>query len=118
MELGRFVEEGGTLITEGRPRRLMAEYNLDSGVTVSTRRSCSPAAQSYAGHSPISRAPSRMAIPKRTCLCHFNRDPVSQCGFCGSVEWTAGGSVSLSAKNRDPNTRWCAPFDAAVEPGR
>ncbi len=34
LELAKFVQEGGALITEGSTAALMAEYDLGGGVTV------------------------------------------------------------------------------------
>ena len=53
-ELAKFVEEGGTLITEGSTAALMAEYGSRRGVTVEhPPQLCSRAAPFCAASSPI-----------------------------------------------------------------
>ena len=66
-ELAKFVQEGGTLITEGSTASLMAEYDLAGGVAVEHPADCSRAARFCAAFSPISRVRSRMAMTGRIC---------------------------------------------------
>ena len=68
MELGRFVEEGGTLITEGSTAALMAEFNLNSGITVEHPSQLFARGSILRGTFTDSRVPSRMAISTRICL--------------------------------------------------
>jgi hypothetical protein len=86
-ELARFVEEGGTLITEGSTASMMAEYDLSGGVTVEHP-------QNLFVRGSILRA--RIADPKspiaygydnsKDLPVYFNQDPVF------NVPTDAGGS--------------------------
>ena len=67
MELVKFVQEGGTLITEGSTTTIFPEYGITQGVTVEGRRSCSCADRFCAASGATRRARSPTATTTRTC---------------------------------------------------
>jgi hypothetical protein len=126
-ELGKFVAEGGTLITEGSTASLMAEYVLNSGVTV--EHPSSLFARGSILRSVISdlKSPIAYGYEAKDLPVYFNQDPVFNVaaaggfgGFGGGFGGGGRGGASDVTQNVTPNAApiHVAPLDltAAAEP--
>ena len=96
MELARFVEEGGTLITEGSTAALMAEFNLNSGVTVEHPPQLFARGSILRGTFADIRAPSRMVTPEKDLPVYFNQDPVLFIARRASAPGSFSGGQNLT----------------------
>jgi hypothetical protein len=76
MELGRFVEEGGTLITEGSTAALMAEFNLGSGITVEHPPQLFARGSILRGTFADPKSPIAYGYTEKDLPVYFNQDPV------------------------------------------
>jgi Zinc carboxypeptidase len=117
-ELAKFVEEGGTLITEGSTSAFVSDYGLTTGVTVDhptqlfARGSILRA--TIADHkSPIAYGYDQSDLPV-----YFNQDPVftaaAEGGFGGFGGGGGGrGGADAMAQNITPNTTMLhvSPYD-------
>jgi hypothetical protein len=90
-ELGKFVADGGTLITEGSTASLMAEYVLNSGVTV--EHPASLFARGSILRSVISdlKSPIAYGYEAKDLPVYFNQDPVFSVGAAGGFGGFGGG---------------------------
>jgi hypothetical protein len=76
MELGRFVEEGGTLITEGSTATLMAEFDLSSGITVEHPSQLFARGSILRGTFTDLKSPLAYGYIEKDLPVYFNQDPV------------------------------------------
>jgi len=76
MELGRFVAEGGTLITEGSTAALMAEFSLGAGVTVEHPAQLFARGSVLRGTFTDKKSPIAYGFNEKDLPVYFNQDPV------------------------------------------
>jgi hypothetical protein len=124
-ELGKFVSEGGTLITEGSTASLMAEYALNSGVTVEHPASLFARGSIVRGVISDLKSPIAYGYEPRDLPLYFNQDPVfsvaSPAAFGGFGGGFGGrGGTADVTQNVTPNAApiHVAPLDlsSAAEP--
>ncbi len=104
LELERFVEEGGTLITEGSTAALMAEFNLNSGITVEHPSQLFARGSILRGTFTDFKSPIAYGYTEKDLPVYFNQDPVlsasagpSAASFSGSQNVAVNaGAVHLS----------------------
>ncbi len=109
-ELGRFVEEGGTLITEGSTASLMAEYVLNSGVTVEHPASLFARGSILRATIADAKSPIAYGYEPKDLPVYFNQDPVLNAaggaggfgGFGGGFGGGRGGTTDVT-QNITPN---------------
>jgi hypothetical protein len=75
-ELAKFVQQGGTLITEGSTATLMAEYNLGGGVTVEHPASLFARGSILRGVIGDLKSPIAYGYEAKDLPVYFNQDPV------------------------------------------
>jgi hypothetical protein len=75
-ELARFVQQGGTLITEGGTTTLMAEYNLAGGVTVEHPTELFARGSILRGVFGDLKSPIAYGYDGKDLPVYFNQDPV------------------------------------------
>jgi hypothetical protein len=100
MELGKFVSEGGTLITEGSTASLMAEYVLSSGVTVEHPESLFARGSILRGVFSDLKSPIAYGYEGKDLPLYFNQDPVFNVGGAGLF---GGGSAAAVGQVVTPN---------------
>ena len=108
-ELGRFVQEGGTLITEGSTTALMAEYDLSGGVTVEHPAQLFARGSIMRGMFADLKSPIAYGFDGKDLPVYFNQDPVLNAsaggggfgGFGGGGFGGAGGAQG--GQNVTPN---------------
>ena len=68
MELYKFVQEGGTLITEGSTATIFPEYNLTSGITVEspTNNDAMSHFEAHIPANPIAQPPAAAALTRHS----------------------------------------------------
>jgi len=74
--LGQFVEQGGTLITEGSTSAMMAEYDLGSGVTVEHPEALFARGSIVRGVFADLKSPLAYGYENKDLPVYFNQDPV------------------------------------------
>jgi hypothetical protein len=132
-ELARFVQQGGTLITEGGTTTLMAEYNLAGGVTVEHPAELFARGSILRGVFSDLKSPIAYGYDGKDLPVYFNQDPVLSTaapvfaggGFGGGGGRGGGGggvgqsvtpnAVPIHTSPFDPND---APPAAAAVSGR
>jgi hypothetical protein len=111
-ELAKFVEGGGTLITEGSTAALMAEYGLVSGVTVEHPQELAARGTILRGVIADRKSPVLYGYEGKDLPIYFNQDPVFAAGgglggfggFGGGAGAGAGGRNSVTfGQNVTPN---------------
>jgi hypothetical protein len=106
-ELGKFVAEGGTLITEGSTASLMAEYVLNSGVTVEHPASLFARGSILRGTIADPKSPIAYGYEAKDLPIYFNQDPVLNAaaagGFGGGFGGGGRGGTSDVTQNVTPN---------------
>jgi hypothetical protein len=75
-ELGKFVQEGGTLIADGSTASLMAEYDLASGVTVEHPANLFARGTILRGTIADAKSPIAYGYEVKDLPVYFNQDPV------------------------------------------
>src|SRR5207302_7030212 len=75
-ELGKFVQQGGALITEGSTASLMAEYNLAGGVTVEHPGGLCARGSIMRGVFADLKSPIAYGYDGKDLPVYFNQDPV------------------------------------------
>lgn len=105
-ELGKFVEEGGTLITEGSTAALMSEMGLASGVTVEHPGQLFARGSILRGVITDRKSPIAYGYDEKELPIYFNQDPVLNVGggFGGfSGRGGFGGPGAVNSQNVTPN---------------
>ena len=82
-ELARFVQQGGTLITEGGTSTLMAEYNLAGGVTVEHPAELFARGSILRGVFSDLKSPIAYGYDGKDLPVYFNQDPVLNAAAAG-----------------------------------
>jgi Zinc carboxypeptidase len=124
LELGKFVEEGGTLITEGSTTSLMAEYVLNSGVTVEHPASLFARGSILRGTIADPKSPIAYGYEAKDLPIYFNQDPVLSAaggggGFGGFGGGGGRGGTADATQNVTPNATLIhvAPLDLSAGGG-
>lgn len=101
MNLYRFVELGGTLITEGSTSTLFPEYNLTPGVTVENPQGLFVRGSIIRGMVADARSPLAYGIGESQIPVYFNQAPVLNAGGAVTLGGFGGRGSSLS-QNTSP----------------
>jgi uncharacterized membrane protein YgcG len=120
-ELGKFVQQGGTLISEGSTAALMAEFALASGVTVEHPTTLFARGSILRGVIADLKSPIAYGYEGKDLPVYFNQDPVlnvaagGAAGFGGFGGGGRGGAGAAEGQNVTPNAM---PINVApLEPG-
>jgi hypothetical protein len=101
MNLYRFVEQGGTLITEGSTSTLFPEYNLTPGVTVENPAGLFVRGSLIRGMVADPRSPLAYGIGENQIPVYFNQGPVLNAGGAFNTGGF-GGRGSAVSQNTSP----------------
>ena len=101
MNLYRFVEQGGTLITEGSTSTIFPEYNLTPGVTVETPANLFVRGSIVRGMVSDPRSPLAYGIGESQMPVYFNQAPVLNAGGALTLGGFGGRGASVS-QNTSP----------------
>ncbi|HMC62255.1 MAG TPA: hypothetical protein VKJ01_23875, partial [Candidatus Solibacter sp.] len=108
-ELGKFVQQGGTLISEGSTAALMAEFDLSGGVTVEHPEALFARGTILRGKFADLKSPIAYGYDGSDLPVYFNQDPVLNAasgggGFGGFGGGGGGrGGANAMAQNVTPN---------------
>jgi hypothetical protein len=93
LELMKFVQQGGTLITEGSTSTIMPEYNMTTGVTVENPDGLFVRGSILRGLITDKRSPIAYGYRGDAVPVYFNQDPVLNAGggFAGAFGGGFGG---------------------------
>jgi hypothetical protein len=119
-ELGKFVEQGGTLIAEGSTAALMAEFDLGSGVTVEHPDALFARGSILRGKFADLKSPIAYGYDGSDLPVYFNQDPVLNAaaaagGFGGFGGGGGRGGANAAAQNVTPNA--VPIYVSPLEPG-
>ena len=101
MNLYKFVEQGGTLITEGSTSTLFPEYNLTPGVTVENPTGLFVRGSILRGMVADARSPLAYGIGENQIPVYFNQAPVLNAGGAPNFGGFGGRGSALS-QNTSP----------------
>jgi hypothetical protein len=101
MNIYKFVQEGGTLITEGATSALFPEYNLSPGVTVETPTGLFARGTIVRGLITDARSPIVYGLTAREMAVYFNTAPVLNAGGTFGAGGFGGRGAS-TAQNTTP----------------
>jgi hypothetical protein len=117
-ELVKFVQEGGTLITDGSSAALMAEYGLAGTVTVEHPAQLFARGSILRGvvHDP--KSPIAYGFDSKDLPVYFNQDPVFNAGGGGFGGFGGGGGGASLGQNVTPNAAplQLSPLDPSEAP--
>ena len=121
MALYKFVQEGGTLITEGATSALFPEYNLTPGVTVETPTDLFARGTLLRGIIADKKSPLAYGYPGSQVPVYFNQSPVISAGGGGAGGFGGGGGFgrgSSQSQNVTPNAvpLKLSPWDQSASP--
>ena len=120
MNLYKFVQDGGTLITEGATATLFPEYNLTPGVTVETPAGLFARGTILRGVFNDAKSPIAYGYTDRSLPVYFSQAPVLNAGGGGDLGGFGGGARGAPgiSQNVTPNATplRLSPFDATAEP--
>jgi hypothetical protein len=102
-ELAKFVQEGGTLITEGSTAALMAEYGLATGVTVEHPSQLFARGSIMRGTFVDRKSPIAYGFEGKDLPIYFNQDPVLMAGGGFGGFGGFGGGAGGPGQNVTPN---------------
>jgi hypothetical protein len=91
MELAKFVQEGGTLLVEGSTASLMAEYDLNGGVTLEHPAGLFARGSILRGVIADAKSPIAYGYQGRDLPVYFNQDPVLNVAAAGGGFGGFGG---------------------------
>ena len=122
-ELAKFVQEGGALIVEGSTSSLMAEYVLNSGVTVEHPANLFARGSILRSTIADLKSPIAYGYEAKDLPVYFNQDPVLNAaavgvaGFGGGFGGGGGAGAALG-QNVTPNAVpiHVSSLDAAMRP--
>ena len=103
-ELAKFVQEGGTLITEGSTASLMAEYGLASGVTVEHPAQLFARGSILRGIITDTKSPITYGYDGKELPIYFNQDPVFNARPAFGGGFGGGGAAQGPGQNVTPNS--------------
>ncbi|MGH2347993.1 MAG: M14 family zinc carboxypeptidase, partial [bacterium] len=101
MNLYKFVEQGGTLITEGSTATIFPEYNLTPGVTVEQPAALFARGSIIRGMVSDPRSPLAYGIGENQIPVYFNQAPVLNAGGAITLGGFGGRGASVS-QNTSP----------------
>jgi hypothetical protein len=101
MNLYKFVEQGGTLITEGSTSTIFPEYNLTRGVTVESPQGLFVRGSIIRGMVSDPRSPLAYGIGENQLPVYFNQGPVLNAGGAPNFGGFGGRGASMS-QNTSP----------------
>jgi hypothetical protein len=112
MNIYKFVEEGGTLITEGSTSQIFPEYNLTPGVTVETPANLFARGSILRGQVADPRSPLAYGIGENQIPVYFNQGPVLNAGGATPNFAGFGGRGASVSQNTTPmaNQPAVSPF--------
>ncbi|HWZ29976.1 MAG TPA: M14 family zinc carboxypeptidase [Bryobacteraceae bacterium] len=119
-ELAKFVQEGGTLITEGSTSAFVADYGLTSGVTVEHPGQLFARGSILRAQISDMKSPIAYGYDQKDLPVYFNQDPVFSAGggFGGGGRggFGGGGGGADVGQNVTPNAVpiHVSPFDATT----
>ena len=102
LELSKFVQEGGTLITEGSTATMMAEYDLGAGVTVEHPADLFARGTILRGVFSDLKSPIAYGYDGKDLPVYFSQDPVFNVGGGGAGGFGGGrgGSGRVTAEGQ------------------
>ncbi len=103
-ELYKFVQEGGTLITEGSTSTIFPAYNLTSGITIEPSTTLFARGSVYRGVVADRTSPLAYGFESQVPV-YFNQDPVMNAGGAGGgmMGGFGGSSTAVVQQNVTPN---------------
>ncbi len=103
-ELAKFVQEGGTLISEGSTAAFLSDYGLTSGVTVEHPAALFARGSILRGTFTDKKSPIAYGYDQKDIPVYFNQDPVLMAGGGGGFGGFGGGrGGSPLGQNVTPN---------------
>ncbi len=117
MNLYKFVEEGGTLITEGSTATIFPEYNLTSGITIETPTDLFARGTILRGIISDKKSPLVYGYEGTQLPVYFNQAPVINAGGAGNAFAQGGGRGAPGlSQNVTPNATplQLSPWDSAA----
>ncbi len=116
MNLYKFVQEGGTLITEGATATIFPEYNLTPGVTVETPTDLFVRGSILRGIIADKKSPLTYGYPGTQVPVYFNSAPVLNAGGIGGGGFGGFGRGSSQSQNVTPmaNQLRLSPWEASA----
>ena len=116
MNLYKFVQEGGTLITEGATSALFPEYHLTPGVTVETPADLFVRGSIIRGIIADKKSPITYGYPGSQVPVYFNSAPVLNAGGTGGGFGGGFGRGSSQSQNVNPMATplKLSPWDASA----
>ena len=118
-ELAKFVQEGGTLITDGSTAALMADYGLAGTVTVEHPAQLFARGSILRGMLRDQKSPILYGFEGKDLPVYFNQDPVFNAGGGGFGGFGGGAGVGASlGQNVTPNAvpLQLSPLDPSETP--
>ncbi len=128
-ELAKFVQEGGTLITEGSTSAFVADYGLANGVTVEHPSQLFVRGSILRANIADHKSPIAYGYDQKDLPVYFNQDPVFSAGGGGGGRGGFGGGggggrgggptgADALAQNVTPNAApiHISPYDVIAEP--
>ncbi|MEO7457599.1 MAG: M14 family zinc carboxypeptidase [Gemmatimonadaceae bacterium] len=114
MNLYKFVEEGGTLITEGATSTIFPEYNLTNGVTVETPTELFARGSILRAIISDRKSPIAYGYDSSNLPVYFSQSPVLNAGGAAAGGFGGGGRGAVGSQNVTPNAvpLTLSPFDS------
>ncbi len=104
MELYKFVDQGGVLITEGATSTVFPEYNLTPGVTIETPDNLYVRGSVLKAVLGERNSPVLYGYDQNTMAVYFNQAPVMRVGGAGGFGGRRGGGANVPpVGNMQPN---------------
>ena len=104
MELYKFVDQGGVLITEGATSTVFPEYNLTPGVTIETPDNLYVRGSVLKAVLGERNSPVLYGYDQNTMAVYFNQAPVMRVGGAGGFGGGRGGGANVPpVGNMQPN---------------
>jgi hypothetical protein len=128
-ELYKFVQAGGTLITEGSTATIFPEYNFTNGITVENSGSLFARGSIMRGIISDKKSPIMYGYEGTQMPVYFNQDPLLQVAGAGGGAFGGGfggggaGGIAGVGQNTTPMagqpllSPWDGPNPAAAAPG-
>ena len=116
MNLYKFVEEGGTLITEGGTATIFPEYNLTSGITVETPADLFARGSILRGIISDKKSPLVYGYEGTQLPVYFSQAPVLNAGGIQAGGFGGGGRGAVGSQNVTPNATLLklSPWDSTA----
>ena len=115
MNLYRFVEQGGTLITEGSTSTIFPEYNLSPGLTAEQPNGLFARGTIVRGLVTDLKSPLAYGIGYDQLPVYFNGSPVLSAGGAGGLAGFGGGRGGGFGQNTTPMAS--QPAVSSINPG-